>query len=167
VSFVVQDMRALRLPVAGWELAVAACDAMNYLVTAEDFRQTLQAVAGHLRPGGLFLFDLNSEAKLREVYGCNSYADLFEDFAYFWDNCYDEASRTCTMELTFFVPDSDGTYRRVEERHVQRLWYPHEAASFLTEAGFEYLGCWEFPTFDPPTEDTQRWQFIARKALRP
>ena len=166
VEFAVQDIRELNLPGQRWEIAVAACDTLNYLVTAEDFRRAAAAVCRHLEEGGLFLFDLNSEIKLREVYGSNSYADLQEDFAYFWDNHFDDQEQVCTMDLTFFISGPGGTYRRVRERHVQKLWLPNQVESFLAEAGFEMLGCYGFLTTDPPTKDAQRWQFAARKALR-
>ena len=166
VQFLVQDMRRLELPHQSWELVVAACDALNYLTTAEDFRKALEGVYRHLCPGGLFLFDLNSEAKLKEVYGSNSYAYLHDDFAYFWDNHFCDEEQLCTMQLTFFVPGPEGAYLRVQEQHVQRLWLPQEVEAFLTEAGFELVGWYEFLTFSSPSEDTHRWQFAARKALR-
>lgn len=166
VQFQVQDMRELYLPHQQWDLVVAACDALNYLTTPEDFRRTVEAVYTHLVPGGLFLFDLNSASKLQDVYGNNSYADLFDNFAYFWDNHFDAAEQTCTMNLTFFLPGPGETYRRVEERHVQKLWYPHQVEGFLADAGFELVGYYGFLTLEPPADDAHRWQFSARKALQ-
>lgn len=166
-EFLVQDMRKLDLPDKTWELAIAACDAMNYLTTEEDFIQALRSIHGHLQDGALFLFDLNTEVKLREVYGHNSYADMYPDFAFFWDNSYDARAELCRMELTFFVPASAGLYRRVDERHTQKLWRPDKVEEFLDKTGFQLVGCYDFLTMDPPTKDSHRWQFAAiKKALQ-
>ena len=166
LDFRVQDMRNLQFPDQKWDIAVAACDAMNYLTTALDFRRALQAIHHHLTDGGVFFFDLNSESKLREIYGNDSYADLHEDFAYFWDNSFDEEQETCTMELTFFITGDGAAYHRVQERHVQKLWRPETVQTFLQETGFELVGCYGFMTKEPPTPDCERWQFVAKKALR-
>ncbi|NLM39097.1 MAG: class I SAM-dependent methyltransferase [Firmicutes bacterium] len=166
LDFRVQDMRELHFPDQRWEIAIAACDAMNYLTTAHDFCLALQAVHRHLEDGGVFFFDLNSEAKLRELYGNNSFADLHDDFAYFWDNSFDEQEETCIMELTFFVQGGSGAYHRVQERHVQKLWRPETVAEFLEQTGFELIGCYGFMTMEQPSDDCERWQFAAKKALR-
>lgn len=158
-----QDMAALDLSNTSFDAAICACDGFNYLLTDVDLERTLSGIHKVVRPGGLLLFDLNSAAKLQGVYGDNGYAELFDDFGYFWDNHWDEEQQQTEMTLTFFVPESAGLYRRLVERHTQRLWTPERVTGHLTAAGWELLGFYDFPSFDEPHPDTERWQFAARR----
>lgn len=163
ISFLVQDMRSLAVAGAPFDAVFSACDALNYLLTAEDLRQAFQAVGRHLKSGGLFLFDLNSAKKLRRIYGEHSYADLAEDFGYFWDNEFDPHSNICAMELTFFVRLENGFYQRISERHQQKLWYPPEIEKVAEDTGFLTLACYDFLSFEPCSQNSERWQIVLKR----
>ncbi|MEK7205642.1 MAG: class I SAM-dependent methyltransferase, partial [candidate division NC10 bacterium] len=68
VEFVQQDMRDFWIegPV---NLVTSFYDTLNHLLFAEDLKSTFRGVARTLRPGGLFVFDVNSEATFRQVWG--------------------------------------------------------------------------------------------------
>src|SRR5690606_20886948 len=68
LSLYQQDLRQLRLS-DRFDGAVCLCDSLNYLTEHSDFTQALQKVADALKPGGIFLFDVNTEWKLEHVYG--------------------------------------------------------------------------------------------------
>lgn len=159
----VGDLRELSLPTESFDTAISGCDVLNYLLTEADLIQAVQSVYRLLSPGGLWLFDLNSSWKLQEMYGSSSYADLRDDFAYFWDNRFSEAEGICTMDLTFFVRGTDGKYERISERHRQRLWLPGQVAELCSQCGFTVLGCYDFLTTAPTSSEAERWQFVVRK----
>ena len=164
IPFFVQDMRQLSLSGKPFDAIISACDSLNYLVTAKDLRRALRAVFQHLMPGGLFLFDLNSTYKLQEIYGESSYADLGTDFAYFWDNEYDQDSSICRMELTFFLKAEDGLYQKVTEEHYQKLWMPEEIHKIAEDVGFSFLACYDFLSLQPCSRSSERWQFVLKRA---
>ena len=112
-----------------FDLVISCCDAVNYLTTNEQLARFMRQAYLHTKPGGLLLFDLNSEFKLREIYGSNSYAELFDDFGYFWDNWFDENEEICTMKLTFMIKEANGLYRRASEVHQEKLWRPGRSFS--------------------------------------
>ena len=66
--FLHQSMARLRLlePV---DAAVSTLDAINYLTRPGDLRETFRRVFRYLKPGGRFLFDVNSPYKLRRMDG--------------------------------------------------------------------------------------------------
>lgn len=163
IPFHTADLCQLRLPGPKFDTALSCCDVLNYLTTEEELKAAFSTVHELLNPGGLWLFDLNSQWKLSEIYGDNSYADLQSDFAYFWDNSYDPSSGVCTMDLTFFVRSEQGLYVRTTEQHRQRLWLPEQVEALCRETGFSYLGCCGFLTLDPPEPDCERWQFVLQK----
>lgn len=163
IPFLVQDLRHFYQLGEPFDTVISACDVLNYLTTEEDLHQAFQGVHTLLRPGGLWLFDLNSRHKLSSIYGDQSYADLQADFGYFWDNCYDEGAEICTMDLTFFVQRPDGMYERQTEQHRQKLWLPEIIRKMCELHGFSYLASYDFLTVQPISEKSERWQFIVRK----
>lgn len=163
IPFAVGDMRSLDRPGEYFDTVISGCDVLNYLICEDDLLASFESVRKLLSPGGLWLFDLNSEYKLREIYGNQSYADLQGGFGYFWDNCYDEEEELCTMDLTFFVQVQDNLYERKEERHRQKLWTPRKIGEFSAARGFSLLACYDFLTFEPCTEETHKWQFVLKK----
>lgn len=45
------------------------CDSINYLLDKEDIVDTFRLVNNYLDPGGIFLFDFNTDYKYREIIG--------------------------------------------------------------------------------------------------
>ncbi|NLM25908.1 MAG: class I SAM-dependent methyltransferase [Firmicutes bacterium] len=146
-----------------FDVLLCTCDGLNYLVEENHMFKALTNAFNHTKAGGLMLFDLNSEMKLREIYGNNSYADLFQDFGYFWDNYYDEERNICQMDLTFFLPAENGLYYRVSERHFEKLWRPPVIIEMAEKIGWQLLGYYAFPTWQEPEDAVERWQFVLGK----
>ena len=84
--FLHQSMPRLHL---GMEVdaAISTLDALNYLTRTADLRETLRRVYRWLRPGGLFLFDVNTPYKLRRMDG-QVYLDETEDSYCVWRTFY-------------------------------------------------------------------------------
>ncbi len=162
IPFVRQDMRSLSAHRPA-DAVLSVCDGVNYLLTAADVAAFFGAAAGALKDGGLLLFDISSAYKLSEVLGNRTYGEDTEQCTYLWLNAYDEAARTVTMDLAFFVPQKDGSYRRLDETHVQRAHTAEELAKLLSESGFTLLGAYEAFTDKPYGPSTERIQFVAKK----
>ena len=64
--FLHQSMPRLRLGMTV-DAAVSTLDALNYLTRTADLKETLRRVCRWLRPGGLFLFDVNTPYKFRRM----------------------------------------------------------------------------------------------------
>lgn len=162
VDFIQQDMRQLKLD-QQFDVVVSCCDVLNYVTAKQDLQDCLLSAHRHTKTQGLLLFDLNSELKLREIYGNESYAELKDDYGYFWDNYFEEETAICRMDLSFFIPGAGGLYQRVHERHYQKLWRPEYVFNLLANTGWELLGYYGFLTWEEPQSDVERWQFVARK----
>jgi len=62
IQFEVSDMRDLSsLPEAGFDLVLAADNALPHLLNEQDLARAVQQIAGKLRPGGLFLASIRDE----------------------------------------------------------------------------------------------------------
>ena len=67
------------------------------------------------------------------------------------------------MDITFFVREADGRYRRFEEEHEQRAHSAAELTAWLEAEGFQNVEVFGDQTFDPPGAEEERLHFLARR----
>ena len=102
ILYLLQDMREFEL--YGTVAAVVSiCDSMNYILDWEDLVQVLRLVNNYLDPGGVFIFDLNTPYKYRELLADNTFAEEREESSFIWENFYDEEERINEYDLTLFI----------------------------------------------------------------
>lgn len=145
--------------------AVSLFDSLNYLIEDGALEKAFERVAEALRPGALFLFDLNTEARLR-FYGESLFVLREEEIAYIWESEYDEERKVCAMHLTLFVEREEappGTYARFDEVHLERAYDPDHVISALGDAGFKLEGVFGELERRPPAPDEGRCFYLARK----
>ena len=163
IVYLMQDMSEFEI---GQEVALicSCCDCMNYLLEEDEIKSTMERAYDQLEIGGLFIFDMNTAYKYKEVLGNKVYADQTENAAYIWENFYDEAEKINEYEVSFFIKDEDGRYERTVENHYQRAYDKEEIICLLEEAGFKVIGVYDNYTKQPAAETTQRMTFTAKKA---
>ena len=160
--FVRQDMCALTLP-RPVDALVCGCDGVNYLLTDDQLRAFFKRARASLKPGGVLAFDISSAFKLEHVLGNGFFGEERDDVAYLWSNRFDKEKRTVTMDLTFFVRENNGLYRRFTEVHVQKAHEAGHVAELLVEAGFSGIEVFGDRTFDAPGEREARIHFLAKR----
>ena len=163
ILFACQDMCALKLP-RPVDAVIAACDGVNYLTTLDRVRAFFRAAHAAIRPGGCLAFDISSRHKLEDVVARGFFGEERDDVAYLWSNCYDPESRIVTMDVTFFIREEGGLYRRVNETHRQRAHDVDEIAEALRECGFSGITLYGDQTPDAPGADEMRIHFTAQRA---
>ncbi len=158
--FLQQAMPRLRLarPV---DTVVSTLDSLNYLTAERDLRETFRRVRRWLKPGGLFLFDVNTPYKLRRMDG-QLYMDETEEAVCVWRTFFSEKKRVCTYQVDLFHLRPDGAWDRSFEEHRERAWSEEELRNCLSEAGFSSVRLTGDLTDKPPRPDEDRWQFEAR-----
>ncbi len=160
VRFVCQDMTELELG-EKVDCILSLCDSVNYLTENGQLEDAFRCIAKHLTKKGLFLFDLNTEYKFREILGQNIFASLEEGAAYIWENDYDEEERINEYYVSFFIEQENGLYERVEEFHYERAYPMEEIEKGLQAGGMELLEVYDGYTFDKPHEKSERLLFVA------
>jgi SAM-dependent methyltransferase len=158
-----QDMRQLALP-AKYDLVICCCDSLNYVLSPRALQKVFRNVGRCLRPGGLFIFDLNTCYKLANVYGTSAYGVNTPTASYILETDYDPANRICHMELTMFLPE-DGLYRKFEEKHRQRAYPTRFILQALRRAGLCPLTVHDDYRFRPPRKRSERLVFTAKLAF--
>lgn len=162
ILYLCQDMRAFEL-YGTVRAVVSTCDTMNYLLTPEDFIQTVRLVNNYLDPGGLFIFDLNTLYKFREVMGNTTIAESGEDASFIWDNYFDEETGRNEYDLTLFIGREDGLFERQVEVHEEQGYTLEEVKGFLAAGGMEFVRVFDADTREEPTDTSEKVFFIARE----
>ena len=165
ILYLNQDMREFEL-YGTVKAVVSICDSMNYITEEEDLLAVFQLVNNYLDPGGIFVFDLNTIYKYREILGETTICENREEGSFIWDNYYDEEEQINEYDLTLFIKEEDGRYRKYEETHFQRGYELGQIKNLLEEAGLEFIACYGEGSFDAPEEDSERVYFIARECTK-
>ena len=138
ILYLLQDMREFER-YGTVRAAVSVCDSLNYLQDEEELLETFRLVNNYLDPGGIFLFDMNTLYKYREVLGDRTFAEAREECSFIWENTWFEEERENEYDLTLFVQTKEGLYRRYEEIHYQKGFEAGRVIALLKKAGLEPL----------------------------
>ncbi len=163
IPYVRQDMRALNLH-RPMDAVLATCDGVNYLLTEEDLRSFFSAASRAVRPGGALIFDVSTPYKIRNVLCSGLLWEDRENITYLWQNTWHEKRKTVEMDLSFFVRDEDGRYRRIDERQHQRAWEQQELKEALWHTGFRAVSMYGDFSMNAAGDENQRWHIAATRS---
>lgn len=162
IQYVCQDMRELELYGTA-DVILCTLDSLNHLDCFADVETVFQKAAENLEPGGVFLFDMNTPYKHREVLGDQVYIYDTDDVYCVWENRYEPEEHTVTIRLDFFELLEDGCYARSGEEITEHAYEPEQVKAALERAGFEVIGCYHEDTEETLHADSQRMIFVTRK----
>ena len=165
ILYLLQDMREFELygTVKG---VVSICDSMNYILDEEDLLDVFKLVHNYLDNHGIFVFDMNTMYKYQEILADNTFAEDREESSFIWGNYYDEEDEINQYDLTLFVKEEDGRYRKYEETHLQRAYEQKCVEELIKESGLELLHVYDAFTKETPAEDSQRIYYVCRRPAR-
>jgi len=144
------------------DVIVCLMDSINYLLYKKDIRKMLKLVNNYLNPGGLFIFDINSDYKLKEILGKNVYYDIGDEITYIWQNEYDKKRNICEFDLTFFIKEN-ASYNRYDEVHFERAYSICEVKEMIESSNLKLLACYDELRISPPKKESSRIFFVCRK----
>lgn len=162
ILYLQQDMREFELygTVAA---VVCVCDSINYLLEPEELAQVFSLVNNYLDPGGIFIFDMNTVYKYRDVIGDATICENREHESFIWENYFDEETFVNEYDLTLFVEQEEGLFARYEEFHYQKAYEIEEVTKLLAQSGMELLAVYGENTKEPPCDDCERVYYVCRE----
>ncbi|MBQ3899166.1 MAG: class I SAM-dependent methyltransferase [Lachnospiraceae bacterium] len=161
ILYLNQDMLELEL-FSTVGTVISVCDSLNYLVGDGDLETVFSLVSNYLYPGGLFIFDLNTDYKYREIIGNRTIAESREDCSFIWDNLYDSEKKINEYDLTLFIEGEDGRFDRFLETHYQKGYDPAEVKKILEDNKFEIVKMTDSETGGDVSDVTQRIFVVAK-----
>lgn len=145
-----------------FDVILCICDSINYINDYRDLCKTFTNIRKHLNDGGLFIFDINSYHKLKDVLGNNIFIYDEEDIFYTWENNFDDNTKCCEFYLTFFIKEKE-LYRRFDEIHIERAYKENEIKDALSEANLKLLDIYDGYSANFPNDNSERLSFVVGK----
>lgn len=162
IMFVNADMTEFEYP-QGADAVISALDCVNYLSSVSEVKKLFASVYKTLSSGGVFVFDINSEYKLREILGNNTFVYEDDEAYCVWDCGYYPEDGVTAFDLNFFLKDKDGKYERFYEYQEEKLYGADELICAAIECGFKAADAYADLTFEEPYDKTERIFFVLQK----
>jgi hypothetical protein len=158
--FINQDMTDFEL--YGTVDSILCClDSVNYITDKRQLLKMFKLVKNYLNYGGLFIFDINSEYKLKNIIGNNCFVRNEDDLFYSWEN---ELLRDkVNFYLTFFVENEEGSFERFDEVHTERIYKEQEIKLLLKQSGLRLVDVFYDFKSGKSSKKSERIFFVATK----
>ncbi len=161
IQYLCQDMRKLDM-FGSMDVTICALDSINHLANLNDVRKVFSNIALFSEPDGLFIFDVNTLYKHRNILANNTFTYETDEVYCVWENTLVAETDEVKMNLEFFELTENGLYSRSTDKFSEKAYSEDELENLLTETGFEILGKYGDDTFSPPAPDCQRIVYVAR-----
>lgn len=161
ILFLCQDMCDIDL-YGTVECTICLLDSLNHLESEEELLAAFKGVSLFTVPGGLFIFDVNTQYKHKYVLGNNTFVYDNDDVYCVWQNEYDDESKTVEIFLDFFE-EENGLYRRSSEYFNECAFSDETIRRLLKEAGFSDVKAYGELSGHAPSETEERIFYVARK----
>lgn len=161
VRYAEQDMAYLDTG-AESDAVICSFDGVNYLTDTAEVCSCFSSVAAALAEGGLFVFDVSSPYKFKNVLGDNAFVYETGDMFLSWQCFYNEKRAVCDYYLTFFEKDG-GAWQRCDETQRQRAYSERTLEKMIKEAGMSLIAKFADVDFSPVESESERIFFVCRK----
>ena len=154
IDYHVADAATLKLD-KKFDAAYSFFDSLNYITEPEHLRKSIIKVSEHLKPGGVFIFDVNTayafEKKMFDQ------EDMRKDtrLKYHWRGEYDSCTKIIKVKMNFWHEEGE-----FQEVHVQRAYSDEELREFLSDAGLAVARVYDSYTLDPQREKSDRIHYV-------
>lgn len=161
VMFICQNAQELDLygTVDG---AVCCLDSLNHIVDYNDFKKVIKNVALFLEKERLFIFDVNTNYKHKEVLANNTFVKEVGSVYCVWQNTYCEKQSKTEIALDIFEQQDD-KYLRFTENFCERAYSPEQIDRALQEAGLKIEAIFAENTTIAPKPNTERVVYVTRR----
>lgn len=160
-KFISQDMTKLNL-LKKFNLITCVLDSTNYILNEEGIINYFKGVYNHLKDEGIFIFDINSYYKLKNILGNNIYVYNEEDIFYSWENFFEDD--IVSMFLSFFVKKGN-LYERFDEEHEERAYKEEEIENLLKVSGFTIINKYNGYNEESVNKESERIVYITKKNI--
>ncbi|MBQ7654327.1 MAG: methyltransferase domain-containing protein [Clostridia bacterium] len=144
------------------DACVCALDSFNHFESEEKLLEAFKKISLFMSDGGIFVFDLNTLYKHREVLSDNTFVYDFENIYCVWQNFFNQGDSSVDIELDFFEKCGE-MYKRHFESFSEFFYSDETVERLLEESGFEPVGHFDNLSFEKPSAESERTVFIARK----
>jgi len=162
VRFLEADLTSFRLGEV-FDTATCLYDSLNYILDENALLSAFTHIGAHLRPEGVFIFDMNSVHALTTDLFTQGNHDPRKSLHYDWRANHDPKTGVTTVQMRFDRQEPDGSTTTFNEIHRERAYPLDQILGFLKAAGFRVEKVYDAYTLNHPHDASERWFFVARR----
>lgn len=134
ITYVLQDAAAFS-SFKRLDFITSVNDCLNYL-DIRGVKRAISRFAANLKRGGVLVFDISTEYKIKHILGSNMFGEDCDDYSYLWFNSPFDGG--VEMDISLFEKEGK-LYRKSEEHHVQYAHATDDIARILGDCGFDIV----------------------------
>lgn len=143
--------------------AICCLDSLNHIIDEEELRDSIAKVSLFLEPERLFIFDVNTEYKHREVLSGQTFVCDVESVYCVWSNSECDEEGIVDISLDFFKKQPDGRYKRSGEEFSERAYSVSFLKRICAQAGLDVLAVLSDMSDTDADAFDERIIFVTRK----
>ncbi|MDR1565313.1 MAG: class I SAM-dependent methyltransferase [Oscillospiraceae bacterium] len=164
ILFLAQDLSKMDL-YGTVDAVICFLDSLNHITDEKLLLEAFCKIALFLHPEGIFIFDVNTVYKHREVLADSTFVSEAEELFCVWRNALLEDGFTTQINLDFFAKTGDNQYIRSFEQFDERAYTHEELSALLSAAGLEILAVYGDLTQETPNAESQRNFYVVKKLV--
>ena len=146
------------------QCAVSTLDTFNHIDSIEKIEKAISLVSLFMDMNGIFIFDMNTPYKHKEILGNNTFVYDMDEVYCVWQNSYDENAERTDIDLDFFIKNEDDEcFERYSESFSEYEYDINEIISIIKKCGFTLLATTDDYSDNPVSDTTERITFICKK----
>ena len=146
------------------DCAVSCLDTINHIDSLEKIEKALSLVSLFMNMNGIFIFDMNTPYKHKEVLGNNTFIYDMDEVYCAWQNTLDEQNGKTIIDLDFFIKNEDDEfYERYSENFSEYIYNIDDIIKIINKCGFTLLETIDDYSENPVNEATERITFVVKK----
>lgn len=126
------------------EACICSLDSVNYVTDKDELNKAFSLVSLFTEPGGIFIFDVNTESKLRGLDQSAYTRECDEAFCVYQAD-YNDEDKLLTYTIDIFERKGK-LYARSQEYHYERAYSTSELFGLLEQNGFTNIK--EYPSHE-------------------
>ena len=161
VEFAVADLTRLELQ-QDFDGATCLYDSLNYILDPHDLALAFASIKNCVRPGGLWVFDMNSDWAFRANLFTQTQRDPRQALHYQWHAHFDRQTHICQVDMRFEKRGRNGHSQIFNETHRERAYLMEEVLEMLQHSGWNLRGAYDAYTLNRPHARSERWYFVVQ-----
>ena len=139
---------------------ISTFDTFNHIGPKENFEKAIEKAAFFMEKGGVFIFDLNTPYKHKNILADNTFTLEGPDAICNWHNHYDEKDQSVAIDIHIEYLDTGELFHESFKEYTYELDY---VKSVLKRYGFELEALHDGEMFTELQDNSQRYIFTAVK----
>lgn len=142
---------------------VCCLDSLNHITDYKKLCQAFKRASRYLKSGGIFVFDVNTVYKHREILSGETFVFDEDEVYCVWQNSECDNKNQVDIRLDFFAQNKNGSFNRMTEEFSERAYENDEIEKALKNADFDVLAVLGDMSDRPPTETEERIYYVAKR----